>query len=172
MRINVTFRHCDQSDELRNYVDTRLQKLKKYADGPMDVSVVLSVEKFRNTAEVIITGDGIRAAAKEEQDNMHTAIDLLSDKIERQLKKFREKIHNNKKGSEVALESLNVEPEDDSGDRVIIMEKMPVKPMPVEEAVIQLQTLGRDILAFNNAETGTINVLYWRKDGTLGLMQP
>lgn len=172
MRINITFRHCDQSDELRNYVDIRFQKLKKYVDGPMDVNVVLSVEKFRNTAEVIIAGDGIRAAAKEEQDNMHTAIDLLSDKIERQLKRFREKLHGNKKGSSASPEAAGVEMEDDGGDRVIIMEKMPAKPMPVEEAVIQLQTMGRDILAFNNSETGAINVLYWRKDGILGLMQP
>ncbi|MDA8162740.1 MAG: ribosome-associated translation inhibitor RaiA [Desulfobacteraceae bacterium] len=172
MRINITFRHCDQSDELRNYVDTRFQKLKKYIDGPMDVNVVLSVEKFRNTAEVIIAGDGIRAAAKEEQDNMHTAIDLLSDKIERQLKRFRERLHGNKKGAGAAPEDVGAEINDDSGDRVIIMEKMPAKPMPVEEAVIQLQTMGRDILAFNNSETGAINVLYWRKDGTLGLMQP
>lgn len=171
MRINVTFRHCDQSDELHNYVDTRFQKLKKYADGPMDLNVVLSVEKFRNTAEVVITGDGIRAAAKEEQNDMHTAIDLLSDKIEKQLKRFREKSRN-KKGVVPVSEVVSLDAEEEGEDQVIIIEKMPAKPMPVDEAVIQLQTMGRDLLVFNNAETGAINVLYWRKDGALGLIQP
>jgi putative sigma-54 modulation protein len=171
MRINVTFRHCDQSDELRNYVDTRFQKLKKYADGPMDINVVLSVEKFRNTAEVVITGDGIRAAAKEEQNDMHTAIDLLSDKIEKQLKRLREKSRN-KKGNAPAADIASLDMEEEDEDQVIITEKMPVKPMPVDEAVVQLQILGRDLFVFNNAETGAINVLYWRKDGVLGLIQP
>lgn len=171
MRINVTFRHCDQSDELRNYVNTRFQKLKKYADGPMDLNVVLSVEKFRSIAEVVITGDGVRAAAKEEQNDMHSAIDLLSDKIEKQLKRLREKSRN-KKGAASAEEVVSPDVEELDQDQVIITEKMPPKPMSVDEAVSQLQILGRDLLAFNNAETGLINVLYWRKDGLLGLIEP
>jgi putative sigma-54 modulation protein len=87
MQINVTFRRLDPSDALREYAENRLQKLKKYADGPMDVNVVLSVEKFRQTAEVVLSGDGIRAAAKEEQNEMRAAIDLVSDKIYRQLRR-------------------------------------------------------------------------------------
>ncbi|MGC9022822.1 MAG: ribosome hibernation promotion factor, partial [Dissulfurimicrobium sp.] len=110
------------------------------------------------------------AAAKEEQIDMHTTIDLLSDKIERQLKRFRERIRD-KKGAP-ALIQVAAEEAEEGGDHMIIIEKMPIKPMPVDEAVIQLQTLGRDLLAFHNAETGEINVLYWRKDGVLGLIQP
>ncbi len=172
MRVNVTFRHTDHSDELREYAENRLKKLKKYSDGPMVVNVVLSVEKFRNIAEVVVTGDGIRAAAKEEQDDMKAAIDLLSDKIERQLRKFREKIRSKRgaQGQEGAPEGPGQEV--DESFQVIRVEKMDSKPMSPDEAVDQLTILGRSFLVFRNAQTNEINVLYWRKDGTLGLIEP
>ena len=173
MRIKVTFRHLDQSDELRQYAENRLQKLKKYSDGPMDVNVVLSTEKFRHSAEVVISGDGIRAAAKEEQEDMKAAIDLVSDKIERQLKKYRDKLISRRNAASHAqpapAEAVASEPE---ADEIITVEKMNSKPMIVDEAVDQLQILGRQFLPFRNAETNEINVVYWRNDGTLGLIEP
>ncbi len=174
MRINVTFRHLDQSDELRQYAENRLNKLKKYSDGPMDVNVVLSSEKFRHCAEVVISGDGIRAAAKEEQDDMKAAIDLVSDKIERQLKKYRDKqikrrSHHGPVEEPGAAQNDFAEYEE---DEIITVEKMNAKPMIVDEAVDQLQILGRQFLPFRNAETNEINVVYWRNDGTLGLIEP
>jgi len=176
MRINVTFRHLDASDTLREYVEQRFKKIKKYVDGPMDVDVVLSVEKFRQAVQVVISGDGVRAAAREEQNEMRTAIDLVSDKIEKQLKKYKEKIHN-KRGSTPLSEpsSLEAPPPlgiEEGNFHVINTEKMPSKPMAVEEAAAQLQVLDQDFMMFTNAETDAVNVLYWRKDGTLGLVEP
>lgn len=176
MRINVTFRHLDSSDTLREYAETRLKKLKKYADGPMDVNLVLSVEKFRNTAEVVISGDGVRAAAKEQQNEMHAAIDLVSDKIEKQLKRFREKIRSKRTPGPVlgvtAPEAPLSQETEDKEFQVVRTERMDVKPMSVDEATAQLQVLDRDFLVFMNAESSTVNVLYWRNDGTLGLIEP
>ncbi len=174
MRINVTFRHLDQSDELRQYAENRLGKLKKYCDGPMDVNVVLTSEKFRQCAEVVISGDGIRAAAKEEQDDMKAAIDLVSDKIERQLKKYRDK-QIKRRSQSSRIEKPDVRRNDFAEyeeDEIITVEKMISKPMIVDEAVDQLQILGRQFLPFRNAETNEINVVYWRNDGTLGLIEP
>jgi putative sigma-54 modulation protein len=174
MRINVTFRHLDPSDALKDYAETRLQKLKKYEEGPMDVNVVLSAEKFRNTAEVMVSGDGFRATAKEEQNDMHSAIDLLSDKIEKQLKKFRDK-QRDKKGAV----SLSQAAMTGSGETLaanfqsaIYTEKMQTKPMSVEEAIEQLRIKNADFLLFSNSETSAINCIYWRKDGTVGLIEP
>ncbi len=179
MRINITFRHVESSDDLKEYAEQRLKKLKKYADGPMDVNVVLTVEKFRNTAEVVISGDGIRAAAKEMHEDMKAAIDLVSDKIEKQLKKFREKLKTrNKRQAAASKGATPPAPEiSEAGsaevpEEIIHVEKLEYKPMSVEEAVAQLQVLGQDFIVFTNAETNKINVIYWRKDGTLGLIEP
>lgn len=176
MQINVTFRRLDPSDALREYAENRLQKLKKYADGPMDVNVVLSVEKFRQTAEVVLSGDGVRAAAKEEQNEMRAAIDLVSDKIYRQLRRYKEKIRS-KRGSssmpEPALSDISPSPETGKEDLgIITTKKMDAKPMAVEEAAAQFQSLNQNFMMFTNAETNAINVLYWRMDGTLGLVEP
>ncbi len=175
MRISVTFRHCDSSDEIRNYVETRLKKLEKYGDGPMDVNVVLTVAKFRNIAEVVVTGNGIKAAAKEEQDDMHSAIDLVSDKIEKQLKKFRERQRERKGGETLASMTTSDKPgtmTDTVASEAIHVEKMDLKPMSVEEAVEQFQVRGGDFLLFFNDQTHNVNCLYWRKDGSLGLIEP
>ncbi len=176
MRINVTFRHLDASDALREYVEQRFKKIKKYVDGPMDIDVVLSVEKFRQAVQVVISGDGVRAAAREEQNEMRTAIDLVSDKIEKQLKKYKGKIHNKRGAAPLPRpSSLEAPPPlgiEEEGFHVINTEKMLSKPMAVEEAVAQLQVLDQDFMMFTNAETDAVNVLYWRTDGTLGLIEP
>ncbi len=176
MRINVTFRHLDASDALREYVEQRFRKLKKYIDGPIDVNVVLSVEKFRQAVQVVVSGDGVRAAAREVQNEMRSAIDLVSDKVEKQLKRYKEKIRN-KRGPAPVSEpsSLVVQSSLETGQeefQVISTEKMASKPMAVEEAAAQLQVLDQDFMVFTNAETDAVNVLYWRKDGTLGLIEP
>ncbi len=176
MRINVTFRRLDSSDTLREYVEQRLKKLEKYAYGPMDVNVVLSVEKFRQTAEVMISGDGVKAAAKEQQNEMRAAIDLVSDKIYKQLRRYKEKIRS-KRASGSVQESVSLDvPEfsemEEDELSVISPEKIDGKPMAVEEAAAQLQVLDRDFMVFRNSQTNAVNVLYWRTDGTLGLVEP
>ena len=174
MQINVTFRHMDHSDELKDYINDRFARLKKYSDAPMNVNVVLTAEKFRKTAEVVITGDGIRAAAKQEHDDLRAAIDLVLDKIERQLKKFREKVKNRRSAGQVtpAPVSSGSGSETVDEDQVIIIQKIDPKPMSIEEAADQLQISGKEFLAFINADTNRVNVIYWRKDGGLGLLEP
>ncbi|OPL14126.1 MAG: hypothetical protein AVO38_12260 [delta proteobacterium ML8_D] len=176
MQINVTFRRLEPSDALREYAENRLQKLNKYADGPIDVNVVLSVEKFRHTAEVTISGDGVRAAAKEEQNEMRAAIDLVSDKIYKQLKRYKEKIRSKRVAGSVAEpDLLDVLPSPETvkgGLGIITTKKMDAKPMAVEEAAAQFQSLNQNFMMFTNAETNAINVLYRRMDGALGLVEP
>jgi len=173
MQINVTFRHMDHSEELKDYIYDRFTRLKKYSDSPMNVNVVLTAEKFRKTAEVVITGDGIRAAAKQEHDDLRAAIDLVLDKIERQLKKFREKVKNRRGGNQPhAPGAASTASESEDADQVIVIQKINTKPMSIEEAADQLQISGKDFLAFINAETNRVNVIYWRKDGGLGLLEP
>ncbi len=176
MQINVTFRHMEHDAGLKDYVEDRFSRLKRYSDSPMNIHVVLSKEKFRNFAEVVVTGDGIRAAAKQEHEDLRAAVDLVLDKIERQLKKFREKLKQKGKKRSSAQQPQTAIPVDETKaeepEEVIIVEKIHPKPMSIEEAADQLQISGMGFLAFKNADTNQVNVIYWRKDGLLGLLEP
>lgn len=175
MRINVTFRHIDgePTESLKQYVEQRLKKLKKYADGPIDINVVLSKEKYRCSAEVVVSVDGLRAAAKEVQGDLNSAIDLVSDKIEKQLRKFREKLRSRKtSGSNKVVKEPVFDIEEHPEEIKIITERIEAKPMSVEEAIAQFELLSQEFFVFTNAEQNAVNVIYRRKDGTLGLIEP
>ncbi|MCX5840760.1 MAG: ribosome-associated translation inhibitor RaiA, partial [Deltaproteobacteria bacterium] len=96
MKISVTFRNTEGENWHKEYVDDRLKKMKKYIDRPVEAHVVLSVEKFRNVAEVNLIADGLNVNAKEESKDMHLAIDNAIEKIERHLKKHKEKSRGHK----------------------------------------------------------------------------
>src|SRR4030043_713730 len=92
MQISVTFRQIEPSEALKNYVPERLSKFKRYLDGPVEAHVVLSMEKFRHLADVTIDSNGRIIKGKEENADMYAAIDLVMDKMDMQLKKFRDKL--------------------------------------------------------------------------------
>ena len=92
MKISVTFRNSEGEDWQKEYAEERLKKLKRYIDNPVDAHVILSVEKFRNTAEINLMANGLNINSKEEEKDMHLAIDNAIEKIERQLKKRKEKV--------------------------------------------------------------------------------
>ena len=98
MQISVTFRHMDSNDGMKEYAKQKLMKMKKYMDSPVEAHVVLSVEKFRNIAEVTIKGEGVSINGEERSDDMYSAIDNVMDKIGRQIKKRRGKIRRHKSG--------------------------------------------------------------------------
>src|SRR3972149_6097211 len=116
MIISVTFRNSEGEAWQREYVEEKLKKLKKYVDYPVEAHIVLSVEKFRNVAEINLSGNGLNINAKEEEKDMHSAIDNAIVKIERQLKKHKEKIRGHKNSSVreegAATEAVVEDPED------------------------------------------------------------
>ncbi|MEW6532310.1 MAG: ribosome-associated translation inhibitor RaiA [Thermodesulfobacteriota bacterium] len=177
MQTTVTFRHMEASDALRNYAQERTARLDKYIDHPMDIQVTLKVEKFRQIAEVVISANGIRIAGLEAHEDMYAAIDLVMDKIERQVKKYRERIRNHKpiQGKELrwrretyAQESF----EEDREPQIIKTDNYFVKPMSLDEAVMQMDLTQQHFLVFNDAGSQSINVIYRRKDGNYGLIVP
>lgn len=179
MQIAVTFRHMEASEPIRAYVEEKVSRVKKYIDEPIDAQVVLSVEKkIRHRAEVTIVAKGITIKASEETNDMYAAVDTMVDKIERQLKRYKEKIKEHKPQSgrerEVRKTILAAESIDEGrGEPVIIQTRsFPVKPMAVEEAVMQMDLLHKDFLVFTDAGTEEINVVYRRKDGNYGLIVP
>ncbi len=178
MQVSVTFRHLDPSDVLRNYATERLSKLDKFLEGYIEANVVLSVEKFRHSAEVTILANGTKIVGQEETNDMYSAIDLVMDKLEKQVKRHREKIKDRKPVSSVKSRpvGLNIlsydQSQENTAPRIIKSERHLAKPMYLDEAVMQLDVLDNEFLIFTNAESETINVLYKRSDGDYGLIEP
>lgn len=179
MQINVTFRHMETSEPVRNYVEEKLPKVKKYIEEPVDAQVVLSVaKKIRHKAEVILTAKGIVIKAKEETADMYAAIDGMLDKLDRQLKRYKDKIkmHKPLSGRERRVERTIYTAESiDEGHHepsIIKSESFPVKPMSVDEAVMQMDLLDKEFLVFTDATSDGVNVVYRRSDGNYGLIVP
>jgi len=178
MEITVTFRHMEPTDALREYAIEKVTKLTRYVDRMTEANVVLSLEKHRHIAEVTINANRITINGREETHEMHSAIDLVMDKIERQVKKYKDKIHNHKptphqQSINARINVLSSESIDrNEGPRVIKTETLSIKPMSVEEAVMQMDLLNNEFFIFSNASNQKVSVIYRRKDGDYGLIEP
>lgn len=179
MQVAVTFRHMESSDPVRDYVEEKLARVKKYVDEPIDAQVVLSVQKkIFHRAEVTMVAKGLTMKSVEEKDDMYAAIDLMVDKIERQLKRYKEKLKNHKgsEGMQRRIEKTvySAPSVDDGGGEpeIVRSHSFFVKPMSVEEAVMQMDLLGKDFLVFTDDRSAEMNVVYRRKDGNYGLIVP
>jgi len=175
MQTSVTFKNLDSSDNLRSYVSDKLDRFDKYLYNPAEASVVLSVEKFRHIAEININGDRLNINGKEETIDMYSAIDMVLDKLESQIKKNKEKTHDRRTGAkfrERAASSTETFMGEDDVERQIKIQNVEYKPMDIDEAVMQMDLVDDNFLVFTNARTDSINVLYRRKDGHFGLIQP
>lgn len=169
--INVTFRHVDSSEALKNYVIEKLGKVQKVVDQTFDAQVTLSVEKFRHIAEVFLTGKGITIKAFESTDDLYSAIDLVSDKVERQLKKYREKKKDRlQEAPAVSGSSLTIRDEEGKAQIVHADNFLP-KPMTVEDAARHLDILRLDVVMFINAETNQAGVVFRQNDGNIGFTE-
>ena len=175
MQTSVTFKNLDASDHLKAYVSDKLDRFDKFLDNPAEANVVLTVEKFRHIAEINIAGDRLNIIGKEETNDMYSAIDMVLDKLEKQIKKNKQKIRERrpmpKNRNRVNLPTEEYLPEDEI-ERHIKVKHIEYKPMDVEEAVLQMDLIEDNFLVFTNARSDQINVLYRRKDGNYGLIQP
>ncbi len=179
MQIAVTFRHMETSNPIREYAEEKISRVKKYIDEPIDAQVVLSVaKKIRHSAVVTLTAKGVTIKGSEETGDMYAAIDAVVDKIERQLKRYREKIKDHKphagkerKASKSVLAAQSVD-EFHPEPEIIQTDKYEIKPMAVEEAVMQMNLMHRDFLVYTDASSEEVNVVYKRKDGNYGLIVP
>ena len=171
MQVMVTFRHVDPTDGLRSYAEEKVQRIHKYLRRPIEAHVILAVEKQRHIAEVVVTANHVNITATEETDDLYSAIDLAMGKVERQAKRHAAKYKEHKGGTPTAATATP--PADADRPRPAIQtQRVTVNPMSVDEAVIQLKVLKDDFLLFTNAATETLSVLYRRKDGNYGLIEP
>lgn len=175
MQTSVTFKNLDPSDPLRSYVQDKLDRFDRLLDNPAEASVVLSVEKFRHIAEININGDRLTINGKEETNDMYSAIDMVLDKLEKQIKKNKQKVRERRiysKGKTKNLVNAEMSVPDEEPAIEVKVKNIEYKPMDVEEAILQMDLLKDNFLVFTNARSDQINVLYRRKDGHYGLIQP
>lgn len=169
MNINVRGKNVEVTDALKEYVEKRLGKLDKYFVDLKEANVTLVVEKADHRVEVTIPVSGMILRGEETTGDMYSSIDLVMDKLERQLEKYKSRLSRK-------IRMVDVKPEvvtdivDDAS--VIKTKRFAVKPMPVDEAVMQMNLIGHSFFVFSNAETEEVNVVYRRKDGKYGLIEP
>lgn len=178
MGINVTFRHVEPSPALKGYAVEKLSKLDKVINRAFDASVILSVEKYRHIAEVLLTAKGLSVKAMEETDDFFSAIDLVVDKVEKQVKKYREKRKEHSNYRNLNIDKIEEFPGEEEleaayggGDLVKLNNWLP-KPMTLDDAVKQLEFSGKDVLLFLNHQTKKYNVVCRLHDGRIGYIEP
>lgn len=167
MDVTVHGRNVLVTDALNAHAQKKLGKLTRYWNGVKEAQVLLEVERGQHICEVTVPLAGAVLRGEARTSDMYQAIDECIQKIERQVQRYKARFSKSSKGLSALVEN-EVEP----GDEIVRQKRFPTKPMTPEEAVMQLNLVGHDFFAFMNAETERISVIYRRRDGRYGLLEP
>ena len=173
-KFTVRGKNIEITPALKDYVEKRVGKVDRFFEVG-EVTVVLTVEKGQHIVEVTIPLGGMILRGEESTMDMYTSIDLVSEKLERQVEKYKAKMEKRYRGSikEVALAEVTPHTEPDTEEFVIKKTKrFAIKPMDVQEAIMQMNLVNHDFYVFMDAQTEEVNVVYRRKDGAYGLIEP
>lgn len=180
MQISVTVKNTESEVWFNDYIKERLEKLKKHIDKPVEARVVLSVEKFRNVAEVTLLAGGVNINGKEEAKDMQLAIDNVVEKIERQMKKHKGKIRSRKTGVSKSKDISSAEStsedyedlvEDLEHSKVVEIRKVVLNPMSLEDAIMEIESSKNRFILYRDFSSERVNVIYRREDGNYGLIE-
>jgi len=177
MQVSVIGRHIEVTDALKQYATEKFGRLEKYLPQNVKAVVTLSVvKKVHHTAEAAIKSNGLLIQASEETEEMYSAIDLLVEKIERRVRRYKEKLVDHKHHASGKTEGPGTAPTSSNAEdripHIIKTKRFDLKPMQPEEAVMQMELLDKEFFIFSNAANGQVNVIYKRKDGNVGLIEP
>lgn len=173
MNLVISGKNLDITEGLRVAIEEKIGKLERYFTDSTEVHVTLSAEKMRQKIEVTIPMKGSIIRAEETSSDMYVSIDLVEEVIERQLRKYKNKLIDQKQTA-VHLNKTFIEEDtvDDEEIKIIRSKKFAMKPMDAEEACVQMELLGHNFFVFRNAQTDEVNVVYKRKGNTYGLIEP
>jgi putative sigma-54 modulation protein len=171
MNIIVNGRHLEITTALKKYAEAKIKKFDRYLTNISEAIITLSIEKYRHKAEVLLKVNGYLIQAEGITGEIYSSIDEVVEKLERQVKKYKEKLVSHRKGEGKIVETGTVLPLGETG-RIIKNKRFELKPMSQDEAAMQMELLDKDFFIFTNDNTGNINVIYRRKDGNLGLIEP
>ncbi len=180
MNISVRGKNVEATPALVEYAQKKLGKLEKHFDKSTDAQVVLSVIREEHIVEVTLNLNGLILRGEESTGDMYASIDMVVDKLERQVKKYKTRMNKSLRQRGVRIISemhAAAEAEERMEDHahapeVVKTKRFSLKPMTVEEAILQMDLLGHNFFVFGNADSNVINVVYRRKDGNYGLIEP
>ena len=177
MQFSVTFRHMEATDALKEYARQKLERIRKYIRKPIDCKVVFSLERHHHIADMTIKVDGIVIKGNERTEDMYSSIDVLVDKMERQIRKYKEKLRDHKSREHLPerraqMAILEGEAIAERGEtRVLKSETIPIHTLTVDEAVMQMDLSQDRFLIFTRRDRGDLNVIYRLEDGNYGLVE-
>lgn len=177
MKFIISGKNIEVTPGLKDAVEQKLGKLERYFTPDTEIIVTLSVEKDRQKIEVTIPVKGNIIRSEQTSNDMYVSIDLVEEIIERQLRKYKNKlVARSQSGASAGFKKEFVESDDTVADeneiRIVKTKKFGFKPMFPEDACVQMELLGHNFYVFTNAETDEVNVVYKRKDGSFGLIEP
>lgn len=161
---------------LKEMVEKKISKVEKFFEPEVDAKATLSVQKNKQKIEVTIPFNGVILRAEEASDDMYKSIDLVVSKLERQIRKQRTKLsrknHESLRFAQLDEVAVGASNDIEENGKVVRVKKFGVKPMSVEEAVLQMELIGHNFFLFQDSEDNKVNVIYKRKDGDYGLLEP
>ena len=177
MNISFAFKNFEASDHLKKYARRRMEKLGRFfgKSAGLEVTVVLTVDKFRHRCEVTVVGEGLHINATEQTTDMYAAIDLVTDKVEAQIKRQVSRVKTQRRqarSTDVDVYTYNIEAEAEAPQPVEGSDRLATKPLHLDEALMQLDSIGSEFLVFFNAENNRINVVYRTKVSGYALIDP
>ena len=178
MQITITTRNIEITEALRHYAEEKIARLQKFVDQITSAHIILSVEKHRQIAEVTLHVRELTIRGEESSTSLYSAIDLVADKIERQILRYKEKIveHSGRglgrSRSREEMAPSEAESFSEDGPRIVKSKRFAMKPLSPDDAAVQMDLLGHTFFVFRNARTQEVNVLYRRQDGNYGLIEP
>ncbi|MDF2985676.1 MAG: sigma 54 modulation protein/ribosomal protein [Eubacterium sp.] len=174
MKIIITGKNIDVTEGLKERATKKISKLDKFFSNETEAHVTLSVQRNRQIVEVTIPFNGIVLRAEESNDDMYSSIDKTVDLLERQIRKNRTRLERRLHEHDFRFENVKFTEEvpEEKDFKIVRSKRFAVKPMDVEEAVLQMNLLGHEFFMFYNADTKQVNVVYKRKDGNYGLIEP
>ncbi len=178
MKVDLVSRGLEVTDDLRDHVEKKLGKIEKYFAKGVPAQVVLSSERGRQIVEITLPLDGMVVRGQEANSDVYAAVNLAVERIERRIEKYRARFQRRKR--EGRAQARSVAPEARAPEaapateepKVVKVKRFYIKPMAVDEAILQMNLLGHDFFVFMSSETEQVNVLYRRKDGDYGLIEP
>lgn len=172
MNIIVTGRHLEVTPALRNYAEKKIKRFDRYLANISEAIVTLSVEKYRHKVEVLLKVNGVLIQAESITGEVYSSIDEVAEKLGRQIKKYKEKLvsHRKTEGRTGILGPETGVPAEEG--KIIKNKRFELKPMSPDEAAMQMDLLDKNFFVFTNDNSGNINVIYRRRDGNFGLIEP
>ncbi len=173
MKFNIHGKKIDVTNSIKSYIEEKIGRLDKYFENPDDITATALIKLRGNdqVVEITINGNSFILRGEESHKDLYAAIDKVSDKIERQIRKNKTRLKKKVNKDIVKGFALNFEEIEQNDDVIVRRKTIEDKPMSEEEAILQMELLGHEFFAFKNVETKDVNIIYKRKDGNYGILE-